>query len=246
MQNKTMRSMPTDASRPVIFLGTNINLHLQAEIAEANGMKVAGIIDDNYFGNTDSICDVPVIDTERSFSDPEKLKYYKENFNFFCAVTGIPTQDTTSVKNYQKRLVMLDLLDQLDLPCVSIISKHASISPSATIGRGVFVDHFVNVESKVILEDFVTIFSYTLIGHFTVVGRNAQFQRYAAVGSFCQVGENVHFSPMARAARSHLTFGKNTWIQHSISINRGTIENEVVSVHGPNTKRVSLQTNVVD
>ena len=55
------------------------------EICEDAGITVHGIIDNDYFGNTDYIDDIPVIDTEFSFSDLEKLKYYRDNFNFFCA-----------------------------------------------------------------------------------------------------------------------------------------------------------------
>jgi hypothetical protein len=238
--------MQIDLSRPVIFLGSNVNLYLQAEIAESNGMTVAGVIDNDYFGNTEYLCDIPIIDTELSFADPEKLKYYRDNFNFFCAVTGLPVQDAVSIRNYQKRINMINMIDELELPCVSIISKHASVSPTAVIGRGVFIDHFVNIEAKVELNDYVTIFSYSFVAHFTVVERNAQFQRYSGVGSYCLVGENVHFSTMSKAIRPKLKFGKNTWIQHSIAINRSTVENEVVSIYGPNTKRVGLQTNVVD
>jgi acetyltransferase-like isoleucine patch superfamily enzyme len=235
-----------DTSRPLIFLGTNINLYQHAEIAQANGIKVAGVIDSDYYGNTDYFCDLPVIDKFEAFEDPERLAEYKEKYNFFCAVTALPEKDPVTVRNYNKRMDILRLIDQLELPCISIVSQSACVSPSAIIGKGVFIDHFANIESKVEIEDYVTIFGYTMIAHFTKVGRNCQFQRHAGVGSFSTVGENTHFSPLCKALRANLTFGKNTWLQQGIAIMRGTVENEIVSIHGPNIRRVSMQQHIVE
>jgi len=238
--------MQNSDQRPLILLGTNVNLYHQVEMAELNGMKVVGVIDSDYYGNTDTICDVPVIDTERVFDDPERLAHYRENFQFFCAVVGLPEKNPVTMRNYEKRLMLLDLIDQHDLPCVSLVSPHASISSLAKIGKGVFIDHFVTIEAKVELEDYVSVYGYSMINHFTKVGRNTQFHRYSSIGSFCTVGENSHFSPMSRALKAKLKFGKNTWIQQGISIMRGTVENEIVSVDGNNTRRVVLNHYIVE
>ena len=232
-----------DVSRPLILLGTNINLHQQAEIAKSVGIKVAGILDNDYFGNTEFYCELPVLGSEAEFEDPIKLQHYKDNYNFFCSVTALPEQDPISVRNYQKRLRLIDTIDQLGLNCISIVSPHSAVAPSATIGRGVLIDHFVNVESKAVLGDHVTAFSNSFIGHFTTVERNCQFQRFSAVGGKCHVGENTHFSLLARALRANSKFGKNTWLQHGVLIMRNTVDNEVVSLTGKNLKRVYDQFN---
>jgi len=242
MQPQTTKCMQVnDTSRPLVFLGTNVNLYQQAEIAESVGIKVAGIVDNDYFGNTESYCDLPVIGSEREFTDPARLQYYKDTYNFFCPVTALPEQDPVSVRNYQKRLRLIDTIDSLELNCISIVSPHAAVAPSAKIGQGVFIDHFANIESKVVIGNYVTIFSNSFIAHFTEVERNCQFQRHSGVGSFTLVGENSHFSPLAKSLRTKLKFGKNTWIQHGISIMRGTVDNEIVSLNGKNLKRVYSQ-----
>lgn len=235
-----------DNSKPLIFLGTNENLYQLVELAESHGITVAGVIDSDYFGNRDTFCNQPVIDNEQAFDDVEKLNYYKSNFNFFCATNPIPTTDEISVRNYQKRQRLLGLIDTLELSCISLIGKNAVISPSAVIGKGVFLDNFTNIESKVVIQDYVSVYSFTTIAHFSVLGRNSQFHRNSFVGAYADIGENVHFGPMVRSPKTHLKFSAGTFIQTGITIMRSTLENEVVSVHSGNTRRVTFNNHLVE
>lgn len=225
-------------AKPLIFLGSSVALYKVAEVCEHHNIKIAGVIDDNYFGNTESLCDLPVIDTEESFKDPEKLNYYKTNFNFFCAVNWVPMDDDISTYNRNKRKKLIDLIDSYHLDCISLVDRTARISKHATIGRGVFIDGSTMLEHHVRVHDFVNIYSNCDIGHDSLIGRNSVLQRQVTLTSYSNVEKNVYFGMCVRALRPHAVYGENTFIHEGIYIRRNTVPNEIVSMTGKNTKRI--------
>jgi hypothetical protein len=55
----------------------------------------------------------------------------------------------------------------------------------------------------------------------------------------CTVGNDSYFGLCSKALKVGATFGANTFIHEAIYIRRGTLENEIVSMTGTNTKRVA-------
>jgi NDP-sugar pyrophosphorylase family protein len=208
------------------------------EVCESHGIQVHGIIDQDYYGNTDSICDIPVIDSEAIFDDVEKLRYYKDNFNFFCATNWLPMKIPATIRNREKRNKLLAIIDDNNLNCISLTHKMADVSKSAEIGCGVYIDAFVSIEPKIVCGDYVNIYSHAAIGHNTTIGRNCVFQRRVSVSSDCVFGENVFFGLAVKQFRTHVTFGSNTFIHEGVCIKRGTEENEIVSFDMGNQRRV--------
>ena len=49
---------------PLVFLGSSSNLELWVELAERAGVTIIGIIDSDYFGNTDNIAGIPIIGSQ--------------------------------------------------------------------------------------------------------------------------------------------------------------------------------------
>lgn len=228
-----------DTSRPLIFVGTNSNMYQYSEMCESVGISVAGIIDSDYFGNTDTYCDIPVIDSQESFNCPEKLDFYKKNYNFFCAVNWTPiTSSPIAIRNREKRRIIIDLIDQCNLRCVSLVSSKSCVSPSATVGKGVFIDHLVNIESKVVIGDFTNLYAYTHVGHTSVIGRNCVFQRISVLAHDSVFEDEVYFSPLVKLTKGGVRIGTNTFIHEGVYIRRGTIPNEIVSLTGGNLSRV--------
>jgi carbonic anhydrase/acetyltransferase-like protein (isoleucine patch superfamily) len=227
-----------DNSRPLIFLGSNDAMYEYAEVCESYGIKVHGVIDQDYYGNTDTRCDIPVIDAESAFDDPEKLAYYRGNFNFFCANNWLPMKVPSIVRNREKRNKLLTLIDTHNLNCISLTHKMADISKSAVIGRGVYIDAFVSIEPKIVCHDYVNIYSHAAIGHDTIIGRNCVFQRRVSVSSNCVFGENVFFGLAVKQFRMNVKFGSNTFIHEGVCIKRGTEENEIVALGSNNQRRI--------
>jgi acetyltransferase-like isoleucine patch superfamily enzyme len=234
----TLNQHINNNTKPLIFLGSNVAMYKLSEVCDMYGIKIHGIIDNDYFGNTEQICDIPVIDSEESLKDLTKLNYYKDNFNFFCAVNWLPENDTIQKRNRDKRRTLINLIDDLNLNCVSLIDPYARVSKYASVGKGTFIDGSVMIEHHVTVGDFVSIYSNSDIGHGSKIGRNCVFQRQVTLTSNSRVGPDCFFGMCVRALRPHGEYGENTFIQEGIYIRRHTVANEIVSTNGKNMRRV--------
>jgi len=74
-------------NRPIIFVGSRQGMAQLAVVADLSGMQILGILDHHYYGNTDTIADIPVIGDERWLLDPEnaQAKSWIEECDFFPA-----------------------------------------------------------------------------------------------------------------------------------------------------------------
>lgn len=224
----------------MILLGSNSNLEKYTELCSMLDIAISGVIDSDYYGNTPVICGVPVIDTELNLSK------YKNTHNFFCATNWHPESTPASRRNKEKRTRLINLLDQ-GYCVTTLIDPLARISPSATIGKGCFIDAFAMLESNTVLADYVSVHTYTQVGHHTTVGRNSVIQRHCSIASNAQFDENCYLGVAVKALKSGAKFGNNTFIHESIYIRRGTVPNEIVGLNGANTSRVySEQQRVID
>jgi len=69
------------------------------ELCEELGIVVAGLLDNDYWGNTAELGGVKVLDTEKN------IDQYLNNYNFFCATNWNPIDDPIMVRNRQKKTV---------------------------------------------------------------------------------------------------------------------------------------------
>lgn len=227
-----------DTSKPLIFLGSNSALYILSEVCEIVGIKIAGIVDKDYYGNTPSICDIPVIGSEDTFFDNVDNR---TNYNFFCATNWIPIKHPVHERNKNKRIYLLELIQNFKLHCISIVDPSAKISKNATIEEGVFIDSYVRLEPKVHVGKFSNIMYNTLIGHHTKLGTNCVVQRCCVITGGCVLNDNLYVSVACKLLKPGATFGANTFIHEGIYLRRGTIENEIVSLSSHNQSRVIHQ-----
>jgi carbonic anhydrase/acetyltransferase-like protein (isoleucine patch superfamily) len=230
--------------RPLIFLGSNVVMNQLKEVCEDHDIKIHGIIDDDYYGSKTDICGIPVIDSEKSFLDQDQLNFYKTNFNFFCATNWIPEKNPVQERNREKRNNLIGLLDQYQLPVISLIDNKANVSKYATIGRGVFIDAICNVEPDVVIDDYVWIGWASGIGHGTRIERNCVIQRQVWTGGFCHFEPECFVGIGAKTLKTRARFGKGTWIQEMVYIKRGTVPGEIVGLEGTNTRRVVVPPSI--
>lgn len=212
-----------------------------AGICEDHGIPVAGIIDSDYYGNTEHVCEMPVIDSELAFADADKLEYYRNNFNFFCATNWIPASTPVDIRNREKRNRLIGLIETMKLDCISLVDRDARILKYAEIGRGVFLDAHVMIEVKSKVGDFVNIYYNTLIGHDNVIGKNSVFQRQCILTGNNIVEEDVFFGVAVKALKPGAVFKRNSFIHEGIYIRRGTTADEVVSMNSINQSRIVYQ-----
>lgn len=236
-----VESYINDTSKPVIFLGSNVVMEVFSETCERLGIQVHGIIDQDYWENTEFLCNLPVIDTENSFNDPEKLQYYRDNFNFFCVVNWVPLSDPASCRNLKKRQKLIKLIEDCKLNCISLIDPFAKVSKTLKIGRGCFIDGCTHIMPRVTIGDYTVIYTHTNIAHDAKIGDNCVIQRMCIVPPYSILENNVFFGTASKALKDGAVFGENTFIHEGIYIKRGTVKNEIVSMNGANMRRVLPQ-----
>jgi UDP-3-O-[3-hydroxymyristoyl] glucosamine N-acyltransferase len=146
-----------------------------------------------------------------------------------------------AVRDKEKRHHLIDLIDHHQLNCISLVDKNAVLPASTKIGRGCFIDKYIDILPRVSIGDFTNLYTLSHIGHDTTIGRNCVIQRYCAVPSYAQLENNVFFSSAVKALKNSVTFGENTFIHEGIYIKRGTVKNETVSMYGKNLQRLVSQ-----
>jgi serine acetyltransferase len=218
--------------KPLIIVGTSANLTKVLDVCDLVGITVTGIVDNDYYGNTETFAGIGVIDCL------DNIKNYQATHNFFCAINWVPFDDAISVRNKNKRIDYIKKINELNIKCISLVDPLARVASSATIGYGVFIDAFVLVETEAVVGDFVSIYSYTGIGHHTTIGQNTVFQRHCSIAGECIFEENVFVGTAVKALKTGATFGSNTFIHEGIYIRRGTIPDEVVSMQSNNLSRI--------
>ena len=146
--------------------------------------------------------------------------------------------DNSSKRTYFKRKKYIDLIENNNLKCISLIDPSAKVSRHSVIGRGVFIDAQVNVEPEVVVGDFTRIYFLNIIGHNSKIGRNCVLQRRCILAASVHLEDEVYFSPSVIALKVNAQFGAGTFVHECVYLKRGTIAGEIVSIDGENQKRV--------
>jgi len=226
-------------SKPLIFLGCSQMLPDLIEQFERNGFKVHGIIDQDYYGNTADIHGVPFIASE-SACDFEQLK---QQYDFFVGINPVPSV----VRNVEKRIKFIDLVDQHQLTCANLIqSTRSQISRTAKFGQGVCVSNFVDIYSDTEFGDHCFIHGATEIAHGAKIGKNVTVQHGCFVGGNTEIGENTYVGVGVRLMKvgGSMRVGKNAVIHPGLIVLRDVEDNEIVSLAEGNTRRIYQQREI--
>lgn len=217
--------MHNDQTRPLILLGSNSNIHKIVELAQSVGVQVHGIIDDDYHGQG-SFKNMPVLGQEQ---DLDQFLDYQ----FLCVTNWTP--DPPAARNRHKRARQLSLIKQHGLKLATLVSPLASVSSRANIAAGTVVYPFATIEPEVTIGEHCLIYEQSTIGHESIIGHNVVIQRYVGITSLVHVEDNVYFGLGSRIYRSHATVSAGTFVHPNITLLRGTVPDEIVSLAGRKT-----------
>ena len=74
---------------------------------------------------------------------------------------------------------------------ISLIHKDARVSPFSTIGMGCIICQSAIVSCDVKIGDFVTLQSFSTIGHDAIIGNYCQLNSFSFMGGFSSIGEST-------------------------------------------------------
>lgn len=217
--------------KPLIFLGSSSNIILFAETAEKMGIDIAGVVDDNYWGNTAEVSGIPFIGSENSF-DFEK---YRKTHTFFVS----PSVSPIHTNDRRKRLKMIAIAEQNELQLQSLINGFCEIGKTAILEQGCYIGYISAIGHGAVIKSHSQIHTCAGVSHNSVIGKNSVVERYASMLSNTKIGENVHMGLGSTLAKDGgLTVGNNAVIHPKVTVMRDVEENEIVSLAGDNRRRI--------
>jgi NDP-sugar pyrophosphorylase family protein len=213
----------TPSNKQLVFLGASSNIAIYAETASRQGIDIAGIIDEDYFGNTESICNVPIIGNEKTF-----FKSNYKDYNIFIGTNWSP--HPTHARDVKKRLNFIKLIEQFNINPVNLIDPAAVVSKSAILGSGIYIGSNVVIEPNCLIDNFVQIFHNTNLSYGSTVGKNSTIQNNSLVvaligkNSFIGMASKIfpYFSP------GYLTIGNDVCVYPNLVVNKNIVDSELV------------------
>lgn len=206
-------------SNPLLFLGTCANIIRYKDAAERQGLTVAGILDSDWFQNTQDFCGISIIDTEANISN------YKDTHDFFIATNW--TIDPNHVRDKEKRKMLIDLVREQGIECINIIDPSSYIGTGTEIGQGVYIAFCAMIEPGTVLKDFCQVHDFVGLAHGTRVGENTIIQRQA--GLHADIGDDVYIGMWSKAYHPGLLkIGNNAVINPGLYVARDVAEGETI------------------
>lgn len=228
--------MINDTNKPLIFVGSNTNIHLYVDIAKRIGYTIAGMVDDDYHGQG-SFYDIPIIARLEDLNDYNKYKDYQ----FICVTNWQPKWLTLNytVRDANKRQQLINIMESAELDVATIVSPSTEVGSHNThIGRGVFIDSFCQISNSVSIGDYTSIYSQTSIGNETTVGRNCVLQRRVGVIGNVTIEDDVYMAAYSIMAKHYGTLATGTVIHPGVQVMRDTEPHEVVGLQGKDLRRI--------
>lgn len=217
--------------KPLIFLGSRLGMSQLATVAEALGYEVEGILDFQYYGNKDTISNIPVIGNDLWLLDENNTQAQKwlKDCDFFVAnFFGGSKED---IKNQILRTRRIQMLERLGIDSPNLIHPSNNLAgltskytdKSLKIGKGNFFDEGVTIhQDNVTIGDYCCLTWGVKVSHDTVIGNNVSFApncfyQFCDIGNDTFLGYNSEVSPFAK---NRISIGNNVvvWAKSSVLV----------------------------
>jgi carbonic anhydrase/acetyltransferase-like protein (isoleucine patch superfamily) len=219
--------------RPLIFLGSSTNLEVALRICQLCNITVAGIIDGDYYGNTDVKNGIKVIGNENTFD----FDSARDQYDFFIG-QSYSIQDPRSRK---KRLHYIELIDRYSLNCAKLVHPSSEIYDDTELGPGCLVGFCAGIGAHATIGAHSRIDSFAMVGHHASIGKNCSIQSRALISSYCNMGDNVTImigATLIRTSSNGPEVGDDAIVHPTVSVARNVDPNEIVSIVGGNTRKI--------
>lgn len=218
-------------TKPLIYLGSTSNLGIFNYVCRQNNIPIHGIIDDDYWGNTEELHGIAVVGGQLTFD----FDSARDQYNFFIAASVVPTVP----RDTKKRLDFIELVSQHNLNCQTLIDKESRVYEGSVLEPGCFIGYQAVVSSHATVKSHSQITSYAALGHHSVLGQNSVLERRVLITGDVEIGNNVHIGAgVICVNHAGITIGNNSIIQPGIILMRDVEPNEIVSIGGKNTRRI--------
>lgn len=114
----------------------------------------------------------------------------------------------TITLDLKERKEIIDIIESLNLDCVTYVHDSSLVHESAKLGKGVAIFSFNLVMANAVIGNHCIIDAYCLVGHDTVIGNNCMILSGTLIAGKTRVGENCVFN-MKSAAINKISICNN-------------------------------------
>lgn len=226
--------------KKLILVGSRANLFDIIRAADDSGYRIVGILDSHYWGNTKTICGIPVIGSEQELLDPNS-KW--RNCNFFPANWWDGKQAVGQTLNAdQLRQDRLDLLDRAGVRVVNLITKDIHWfhdKRGLVLGKGILILSNASIGANVSIGDYSVIdwdsrLVETTVGRNSIIGA-ASILAHVVVGNNARIGVRSTLIPSRK--KDLLTVGNGSIIYIGSLVLDDVPDGSVYTMFGQTRKR---------
>lgn len=223
--------------RPLVFVGTRLDMEPLIEIAELNGIKLLGILDRFYVGQKYEGLDVIGSDLDLLDKNNTEIQKLIDHADFFVATffSGFTNTKDPNENTFWLRLERINIVKKAGCNLIDLIHPQASVSKTARIGRNSLIYSPCFIESHVDIGSFCTFMHYSGIGHHSKIGDNCAFMPGAGITGKVIMGDNVLVgleSTVLSSERGFTSVGSNIIIAPRVMVLKDVPDDTIVQING--------------
>lgn len=174
--------------KPLILIGVRQNIADIVSLAESNNYQVIGILDQYYFGNTESFSNIPIIGDERWLLDDSNSLAQKwiNTTWFICSSwwTGRQYLNNNGLDLEKIRKDRINILNISQVKLANLIHPDVKIPGIKTVSLG----------TGIIIMGEALIGSYSTIGNHSFIDWQASISKYTKIGQGCIIGGRTNIA----------------------------------------------------
>jgi acetyltransferase-like isoleucine patch superfamily enzyme len=227
--------------KKLILVGSRNNLTDIVETARDNGYKIIGILDSHYWGNTKSICGIPIIGSEQELLDSNS-KWRK--YNFFPANWWDGKQASKDGFDADKlRQERINLLDQANVKVINLIDTGVHWfhrRQNLKLGKGILILRNSSISENVTIGDYSVIdweakIVSSTIGRNCIIGVDS-IMAHAVLGDNVRVGVRSVILPRKKPT---VNIGNNAILYVNSLVLEDVADGGVYTMYGRTKKRIT-------
>lgn len=162
-------------NRDIYIIGAGTYGEVMCELAEILGYTVRGFYDEDDRKQGSNVLGYPVLG---KFSNIDNERILENNF-------------IVAIGNNATRFKIMTIINNLGGYTPTLIHPSAIISPSAEIGKGVYIQANAYIWTKVKIDDFCIISPCVVIAHHSTIGKACLISTLTGVGASINIEDKV-------------------------------------------------------
>lgn len=224
--------------RPLVFIGTRLDMEPLIHIAELNNIPILGILDRFYVGQKYEGLDVIGSDLDLLDADNKAIMQLKEQADFFVSsfFSGYTEVKNLNENTFYLRLERIQIAKTAGCNLINLIHPNASVSPTAKFGRNTLIMEYAFIESHCNIGSFCTFMYHNCIAHHSTVGENCAFMPgITGCSGFTTFGNNVTMGVEAQilsTSSGRTSIGNNVIVSPRVLVLRDIPDDSIVQING--------------